>query len=129
MGSLAFIRERHSSDRVGRSCWCRAEASRPANRSRAVWGASRGSSSPVGRALGHPGEAGRELAQWGTRASHDRTLGPDVLLLGLLAWTRMHGIISLEIEGVFDQVGVDAARLYDQGIKHLITQRTGKPTR
>ena len=70
----------------------------------------------------------RELTQWGTRASHDRTLGPDVLLLGLLAWTRMHGIISLEIEGVFDQVGVDAARLYDQEIKHLITQRTGRPT-
>ena len=33
----------------------------------------------------------------------------------------MHGIMSLEIEGVFDQVGVDAARLYDQEIKHLIT--------
>ena len=54
----------------------------------------------------------RQLAGWGSRSSHDSQLDSPVLLLGLVAWTRMHGIISLEIEGFFDQVGVDPAHLY-----------------
>jgi AcrR family transcriptional regulator len=67
----------------------------------------------------------RELANWGNRSAnspHD----PRVLCIGLLAWTRMHGIISLEIEGFFDQVGVDPARLYEAEIDHLVAQRTGQ---
>ncbi len=50
---------------------------------------------------------------------------PDDLLLALTAWTRMHGIISLEIEGVFEQVGVDPARLYTSEIDHLMYRRAG----
>lgn len=38
----------------------------------------------------------------------------------------MHGIVSLEIEGVFDQVGVDPARLYQTEADHLIAQRAGR---
>jgi AcrR family transcriptional regulator len=67
----------------------------------------------------------RELAHWGNRSAnspHD----PRVLLVGLLAWTRVHGIISLEIEGFFEQVGVDPARLYEAEIDHLVAQRTGQ---
>jgi Tetracyclin repressor-like, C-terminal domain len=67
----------------------------------------------------------RELAHWGNRSAtspHD----PRVLLVGLLAWTRVHGIISLEIEGFFEQVGVDPARLYEAEIDHLVAQRTGR---
>jgi Tetracyclin repressor-like, C-terminal domain len=45
------------------------------------------------------------------------------LMLGLAAWTRLHGIISLEIEGFFLQVGVDPARLYDSEIDRLISER------
>jgi hypothetical protein len=44
-------------------------------------------------------------------------------MLGLAAWTRLHGIISLEIEGFFLQVGVDPARLYDSEIDRLISER------
>jgi AcrR family transcriptional regulator len=65
---------------------------------------------------------GRQLADWGER--HGETeLAPGVLLLGLAAWTRMHGVVSLEIEGVFEQLGVDPARLYDAEVEHLIAQR------
>jgi hypothetical protein len=32
-------------------------------------------------------------------------------------------IVSLEIEGFFDQMGLDPARLYKAEIDHLITQR------
>ena len=66
----------------------------------------------------------RELADWGD-APGDAPLAPGVLLLGLVGWTRMHGIVSLEIEGVFDQLGVDPARLYKTEIDHLIAQRGG----
>jgi AcrR family transcriptional regulator len=65
----------------------------------------------------------RQLADWGD--SHgEPALAPGVLLLGLAAWTRMHGIVSLEIEGVFEQLGVDPARLYDAEVDHLIAQRS-----
>jgi hypothetical protein len=40
----------------------------------------------------------------------------------------MHGIISLEIEGFFDQVGVDPARLYRLEIDRLIAERSGAVT-
>ena len=67
----------------------------------------------------------QQLAAWGNRSSDDSQLEPPVLLLGLVAWTRMHGIISLEIEGFFDQVGVDPAHLYRSEIDHLIAERSG----
>ena len=66
-----------------------------------------------------------ELSSWGQRSSgspHD----PRVLLLGLLAWTRMHGILSLEIEGFFGQVGVDPARVFEAEVNHLVAQRAGQ---
>jgi AcrR family transcriptional regulator len=69
-----------------------------------------------------------QLAAWGNRSSDDSQLEPSVLLLGLVAWTRMHGIISLEIEGFFDQVGVDPAHLYRSEIDHLIAERSGAVT-
>jgi hypothetical protein len=47
-----------------------------------------------------------------------------VLLLGLLAWSRMHGILSLEIDGFYDYVGVDPGLLYEAEIQQLIQQRT-----
>ena len=65
---------------------------------------------------------GRQLADWAERHG-EPPLAPGVLLLGVAAWTRMHGIVSLEIEGVFEQLGVDPARLYDAEVDHLIAQR------
>jgi AcrR family transcriptional regulator len=68
------------------------------------------------RVLGH------ELVEWGKRQGSDTEYDEAVLLLGLAAWTRLHGIISLEIEGFFDQVGVDPARIFDSEVDHLISQ-------
>jgi hypothetical protein len=68
----------------------------------------------------------RELIQWGRSRPGDEAADASLLLLGLTGWTRMHGIISLEIEGFFDQVGVDAGRLYEAEIDHLIDQRVGR---
>ena len=35
----------------------------------------------------------------------------------------MHGIVSLEIEGFYEQVGVDPGLLYDAEVQHIIEQR------
>jgi AcrR family transcriptional regulator len=70
-------------------------------------------------------ELRRELVRWGN-GSEDSPHDPRVLFLGLLAWTRVHGIISLEIEGFFEQVGIEPARLYQAEVDHLIAQRAGQ---
>jgi hypothetical protein len=64
---------------------------------------------------------GGELVEWGKRQG-DTEYDEAVLLLGLAAWTRLHGIISLEIEGFFGQLGVDPARIFDSEVDHLIAQ-------
>ena len=68
--------------------------------------------------VGDP-ELARQLTDWAERHG-EPALAAGVLLLGVAAWTRMHGIVSLEIEGVFEQLGVDPARLYDAEVDHLI---------
>lgn len=52
-----------------------------------------------------------EVAAWGQRAGlagHP----PRVLRLALTAWTRLHGVISLELGGHLGAVGVDPGALY-----------------
>lgn len=68
----------------------------------------------------------RQLTDWAAPSFADEPpLEPGVLLLGVLTWTRLHGIISLEIEGLFDQMHIDPARLYSTEIDNLIAQRQG----
>lgn len=70
-----------------------------------------------------------QLVHWGTHQEPTTTHDPGDLLLGLTAWTRLLGIVSLEIEGFFNQLGVEPARLYASEIDHLIDQRQQRPTR
>lgn len=69
------------------------------------------------------GLLGRELSAWAQASGEP--FPPGVLLAGVTAWTRLHGIISLEIEGIFDQMGLDPTRLYDAELDHLVAQCTG----
>jgi AcrR family transcriptional regulator len=66
-----------------------------------------------------------QLESWAEN-THEAHRDPGVLLLGLTAWTRMHGILSLELEGTFTQMGIDPGRLYRAEIDQLIAQRTGR---
>jgi AcrR family transcriptional regulator len=68
-----------------------------------------------------------EIQQWGKIRADDQVTDPGILLLGLLTWSRLHGIISLEIEGFYDQTGVSAQLLYESEIQHLIDQRNSSP--
>jgi AcrR family transcriptional regulator len=69
-------------------------------------------------------ELRREIIRWGN-GSADSAYDPRVLFLGLLTSIRIHGIISLEIEGFFEQIGIDAARFFKAEVDHLVAQRTG----
>jgi AcrR family transcriptional regulator len=66
---------------------------------------------------------GRELEKWGKRQGSSKDYDEGALLLGMVAWTRLHGIVSLEIEGFFLEVDVDPARVFESEIDHLIEQR------
>jgi len=68
-----------------------------------------------------------EIQHWGKTRAGDQVKDPGVLLLGLLTWSRLHGILSLEIEGFYDQVGVSPELLYESEIEHLIDQRKNSP--
>jgi AcrR family transcriptional regulator len=61
----------------------------------------------------------RQLDQWA-----ERRLGPKVEGLvarhGLLFWTRLHGLLSLEILGHFAAMGIDPTLLYEAEVDALI---------
>lgn len=65
-----------------------------------------------------------EVERWGAVRAGGQVSDPGVLLLGLLAWSRMHGIVSLEIEGFYDYVGVDPGLLYAAELSYLADQRS-----
>ena len=64
----------------------------------------------------------RQLRDW-----QKRTGMPDLpdatLLTGLNAWTRLHGVISLELEGHLPSTGVDPQLLYEAEVSSLVDSR------
>nr|ACL11852.1 putative TetR transcriptional regulator [Arthrobacter globiformis] len=65
-------------------------------------------------------ELSAQLLAWATSRRPDSSVPPEVLLRGLLAQTRIHGVVSLEIEGYFDQLGIDADLLFDHEVDALL---------
>ncbi|SHG51013.1 TetR/AcrR family transcriptional regulator [Streptoalloteichus hindustanus] len=63
----------------------------------------------------------RQLAAWGERqgAGH---LPPAVLRRGLAVWSRLHGVVSLEIEGHLGPMGVDGELLFRSEVDALIAE-------
>ncbi|GGW09281.1 TetR family transcriptional regulator [Streptomyces capoamus] len=56
-----------------------------------------------------------ENRQWA--AGHSAS--PAALRRALLFWTRLHGILSLELAGHFTGMGLDPMELYDSELQHL----------
>ncbi|MFD0740689.1 TetR-like C-terminal domain-containing protein [Phytohabitans flavus] len=48
-----------------------------------------------------------------------------MLRLGVTGWTRMHGVVSLEVEGHFTQMGFDPGLLFEAEVESLIAEATG----
>lgn len=70
----------------------------------------------------------RQLAAWAaTRSLTPHELPPRVLELGVLTWTRLHGIVSLELLGIPADMGLDAEKLYEREVAAISrsTARTG----
>ena len=80
--------------------------------------------------LGTLGEAGEQatappeplasqLAAWA--GPYDHLAGPAVALGAILAWSRLHGFVSLEIAGNYASMGLDPARLFELELAALGT--------
>ena len=63
----------------------------------------------------------RELAGW-RETRGGPTASPAVLRRAVLAWTRLHGLVSLEVEGQFKGMGVSPEPLYRSEIETLLHQ-------
>lgn len=64
-----------------------------------------------------------ELVQWSARRDDDGS-SPLALRLGVLTWTRLHGIVSLELAEVFASMGVAAELLVEAEPQEIIDAAT-----
>jgi hypothetical protein len=78
---------------------------------------------PASTSAGDAGALDAQLQRWAEARSVEGDLPPALLQLGVLTWTRLHGIISLEIEGVFASMAIDPELLYAAEVDNLIAQR------
>ena len=62
----------------------------------------------------------RQLAGWAQSREGGVTRDVATLYTGVLGWTRLHGLVSLEIEGVFASMGLDPGLLYTTEVEGLI---------
>lgn len=82
----------------------------------------------AGIGLEGDGEVGDELSAqlvaWGERAEHP-DLPLAVLHRGVVAWTRLHGLVSLEIGHHLAATGVDPALLFEAELTDLLRVVSG----
>jgi len=55
----------------------------------------------------------------------DHAWSGPALRLGVTGWTRMHGVVSLEVEGHFTLMGFDPGLLFEAEVESLIREASG----
>lgn len=60
------------------------------------------------------------LERWRAAIGGPAAASPAALRLGILLWSRVHGLVTLEILGSFDTMGVGVARLLDAEIRSVL---------
>lgn len=65
-----------------------------------------------------------ELSRWGRSLGAPADTAPGALRLALSTWYRVHGLVSLELVGGFDTMGLDGADLLTAEITSLIREAT-----
>jgi AcrR family transcriptional regulator len=60
-----------------------------------------------------------QLLAWAGRHG-DAVFAPATLRRAVVVWSRLHGLISLEIGGNFASMGIDAARLFEAEVDELV---------
>jgi AcrR family transcriptional regulator len=58
-----------------------------------------------------------QLTAWGM--AHDPGIGPAAAQRALLVWSRLHGLVGLEIAGNFASMGIDAGQLFEAQLATL----------
>ena len=58
-----------------------------------------------------------QLTAWGV--AHDPYIGPATALRAVLVWSRLHGLVSLEIAGNFHSMGLDPAQVFEAQLTAL----------
>jgi AcrR family transcriptional regulator len=53
------------------------------------------------------------------RAAHDPGIGPATALRAVLIWSRLHGLVSLEIAGNFASMGIDPGQVFEAQLATL----------
>ena len=72
------------------------------------------------RGTAPPGSLVDQLERWQESRSGAAVLSPAALHLSVIAWTRLHGLVSLEIEGVFVSMGLDPDLLFDGEVEQVV---------
>ncbi len=62
---------------------------------------------------------------WARRRAGSEGFPAPVLRLGVLFWTRMQGIVSLELSAVFKDMGLDGGALLDDEVKRVVDWAKG----
>ena len=52
-------------------------------------------------------------------ARHDLEKTPELAYRAVVVWARLHGLVLLEIDGVFASMGVDADSVFEREIEIL----------
>lgn len=78
-----------------------------------------------------PGEPGRgkldrQIGEWGEQMGHGR-LTPRQLHWGLTTWTRLHGVLSLEVAGQFELTRIDPELLFEAEVEALVAWWSPEP--
>jgi AcrR family transcriptional regulator len=74
----------------------------------------------------HRDKLDRQLIDWSRRRGDSEDFPPSVLRLGVLFWTRMHGIVSLELSAVFEDMRLDGGALLDDEVKRAVDFASGR---
>ncbi|MEV0621824.1 TetR/AcrR family transcriptional regulator [Nonomuraea sp. NPDC050404] len=75
---------------------------------------------PPSSGTGGPFE--ESLLRWGKAIGAPADIMPRALRLGVLCWSRVHGLVSLEIAGAFDSMGLDGELLLAAEIETVVGQ-------
>lgn len=65
-----------------------------------------------------------ELSRWGRTLGAPPETPPGALRLALSTWYRVHGLVSLELVGGFDTMGLDGGTLLTAEIESLVREAT-----
>ncbi len=66
------------------------------------------------------------LLRWGQAIGAPPDITPAALRLGVLCWSRVHGLVSLEIAGAFDSMGMDAGLLLAEEVEAVANAADGR---